>query len=178
MSITNSETAEFWRVVSQNEDKFHTYVHPRATLDPTAKLGRNVKVWASTNILADVKVGDNVNIGACSEIGKGSIIGENTRIGFGVFLPSNSVIGKNCFIGPSVTFTDDKNPVCGNTEYLAQPPVMEDWSSVGAGAVILPGVRIGRGALVGAGSVVTKNVPEGTIVKGNPARIYERKEST
>ena len=176
MSIPDFETAEFWKVVSQNESKFATYVHPRASIDPSAKIGRNVKIWANANVLAGVTIGDNCSIGACSEIGKGSKIGKNSRISFGVFLPSNSVIGDDCFIGPSVTFTDDKNPVCGNTDYHAQPPVMEMWSSIGAGAVILPGVRIGKGALVGAGSIVTKDVPPGVIVKGNPARIYERSE--
>ena len=175
--MIDSESAQFWKVVSMNEGKFQTYVHPRATIDPSTKIGRNVKIWANANVLANVKIGDNVSIGACSEIGKGSVIGDNSRVSFGVFLPSNSKIGDHCFIGPSVTFTDDKNPVCGNTDYNAQPPVMEMWSSIGAGAVILPGVKIFKGSLVGAGSIVTKDVPPGVIVKGNPARIYEREKN-
>ena len=174
MSIPDSDTVVFWKNVSQLEGKIVT---SSRFIDPTAKLGRNVKVWQFASILKDVVLGDNVQVGANAEIGRGSRIGNNTRIGHGVFLPPNSIIGENCFIGPSVTFTDDKNPVCGNTEYFAQPPVLEDWSSIGAGAVILPGVRIGRGALVGAGSIVTKDVQEGTIVKGNPARIYERSKN-
>lgn len=172
--IPSEETAVFWKTVNQMEGKIVASVR---FIDPSVKMGRNVKVWQFASVLKDVVLGDNVQIGANAEIGRGSKIGNNSRISHGVFLPSNSRIGENCFIGPSVTFTDDKNPVCGNTEYLAQPPVMEDWASIGAGAVILPGVRIGRGALVGAGSVVTKDVQEGTIVKGNPARIYERSKN-
>ena len=173
MSIADSETAIFWKTVNQVEGKI---VASSRFIDPSVKMGRNVKIWQFASVLKDVVLGDNVQIGANAEIGRGSRIGNNTRIGHGVFLPPNSKIGDDCFIGPSVTFTDDKNPVCGNADYHAQPPVMEMWSSIGAGAVILPGVKIGRGALVGAGSIVTKDVPPGVIVKGNPARIYERSE--
>ena len=170
--VTEDEAVkEFWKQVSQWEGKVRPYQN---FIDPTAKLGKNVKVWQFASVLKDVVLEDNVQIGAGAEIGRGSIIGEGSRVGHGVFLPPNSKIGKNCFIGPSVTFTDDKNPVCGNASYTAQPPTMEDWSSIGAGAVILPGITIGKGALVGAGAVVTRDVGEGMIVKGNPARIYER----
>lgn len=164
--MTDSETKEFWKVVSQNESKFATYVHPRATVDPTAKLGRNVKIWASTNVLQDVVIGDNCNIGACSELGRGTVIGKGSRIGFGVFLPPNSKIGENVFIGPNTTFCDDKNPRAGNPEYHAQPPVIENHAAIGAGVTVLPGITIGWGALVGAGSIVTKDVPANTIVSG------------
>lgn len=170
MTNSNPDDQVFWKVAMAYEAQ----IHATATIDRSAKIGKNVKIWANANILKDVVIENDVSIGACSEIGYGSTVGQGSRIGFGVFLPPHSKIGENCFIGPSVTFTDDKNPVCGNSNYQAQPPTMEDWSSIGAGAVILPGITIGRGALVGAGAVVTRNVPEGTIVKGNPARIYER----
>jgi acetyltransferase-like isoleucine patch superfamily enzyme len=172
--VADKETGEFWKIVLMNEDKFQTKPSLFSFVHSTAKLGRNVKVWQWASVLADCKIGDNVSIGANAEIGRGSIIGNNSRISHGVFLPTNSKIGENVFIGPSVTFTDDKHPVCGNVNYEAQPPVMEDWSSIGAGAVILPGIRIGMGALVGAGSIVTKDVPKGMVVMGNPARIYEK----
>lgn len=172
--VTEDEVAkEFWRQVSQWEGKVRPYVN---FIDPTVKQGKNVRVWQFATVLKDVVLEDNVQVGACAEIGRGSVVGEGTRIGHGVFLPPNSRVGKNCFIGPSVTFTDDKNPVCGNAEYHAQPPTMEDWSSIGAGAVILPGVTIGEHALVGAGAVVTKDVPPHAIVKGNPARIHYKEK--
>jgi len=139
-------------------------------VDKTATIGQNVTIWHFAVLLADVKIGDNVSIGSRTEIGRGSTIGDNTRISSGVFLPSNSIIGKNCFIAPNVTFTDDRYPRAGNDSYHAEPPILEDGCSVGAGSVVLPGVTIGAGALVGAGSVVTRNVPPKGHVRGEPAR--------
>ena len=140
-------------------------------VDKTAEIGLNVTIWHFAVVLADVKIGANVSIGSRTEIGKGSVIGPNTRISSGVFLPSNSVIGRDCFIAPNVTFTDDRYPRAGFTDsYLAEPPILEDGCSVGAGSVVLPGVRIGAGAMIGAGSVVTKDVPPKGHVRGEPAR--------
>jgi len=139
-------------------------------VDKTARIGQNVKIWHFSIVLADVTIGDNVSIGSRTEVGRGSTIGDNTRISSGVFLPSNSVVGKNCFIAPNVTFTDDRYPRAGNDAYFAQPPILEDGCSVGAGSVTLPGIRIGAGAMIGAGSVVTKDVPPKGHVRGEPAR--------
>jgi acetyltransferase-like isoleucine patch superfamily enzyme len=120
--------------------------------------------------MRDVVIGQDCSIGHCAEIGRGSKIGHDTRISHGVFLPPNSIIGNGVFLGPSCIFTDDKFPRAGNADYHAQPPIVEDGASVGAGAVILPGVRIGAGATVGAGAIVTKSVPAGAIVRCEPAR--------
>src|SRR5690242_5462292 len=139
-------------------------------IDKTAEIGEGTTIWHFSVVLADVRIGRNVSIGSRTEIGRGSVIGDNTRISSGVFLPSNSQIGKDCFIAPNVTFTDDRYPRAGNPSYYAQPPVLEDGCSVGAGSVILPGIRIGAGALVGAGSVVTHDVPPKGHVRGEPAR--------
>ena len=80
------------------------------------------------------------------------------------------MIGERVFIGPRVVMTDDKWPRAGNAAYEAQPPVIEDDAVVGAGAVLLPGVRIGRRAMVGAGAIVTKDVPAFAVVRCEPAR--------
>lgn len=162
MIASDSETADFWKAVNN----FEAMIHATATIDRTAKIGKKVKIWANTNILKNVVIEDDVSIGACSEIGIGSHVGSGTRIGFGVFLPAKSIIGKNVFIGPGCTFCDDKNPKAGNVEYHAQPPVIEDGASIGAGATVLPGIRIGKDSLIGAGSVVTKDVQAGTTVRG------------
>ena len=143
------------------------YGHEPTYISPNAQIGKNVAIWRFCNIMDGVTLGDNVSIGGCTEIGRGSQIGEGSRIGYGVFIPNNSKIGRNVFIGPNTTFCDDKHPRCGNVKYDAEPPVIEDWVSIGAGAVVLPGVRIGWGATVGAGSIVTKDVVAQTIVRNH-----------
>lgn len=119
-------------------------------------------------------IGERVSIGTYTEIGTYSVIGESTRIGMGVFMPNRSHVGRYVFIGPKVTFTDDKYPDVTKANYRPRPPIIKDHASIGAGAVILPGVVIGEGAKVGAGSVVTKDVDPYTTVLGNPARPIVR----
>lgn len=151
-------------------------IHPTAIIHPTAVVHETCAVWQYTNIMNGVVLSEGVSVGGNSEIGRFSFVGPFSRIGFGVFLPNRSRIGSRVFIGPNVTFCDDKKPFVGNPDYTAQPPIIEDGASIGAGAVILPGVKIGKYALIGAGSVVTKDVLPDRIVMGNPARVkeYER----
>lgn len=138
-------------------------------IDPSARLGQGVKVWHFSVVLAGVAIGDNVSIGSLCEIGRGSIIGKGTRIGNGVFIPPNTMIGENVFIAPHVCMCDDKNPRANNGDYTANPPVIYDNVSIGAGCVILPGVTIYEGARIGAGSVVTRDVPSNSLVYGERA---------
>jgi UDP-2-acetamido-3-amino-2,3-dideoxy-glucuronate N-acetyltransferase len=143
-------------------------------VDPTALIGGGSVIWHFARVLANCKIGKDVSIGGGAEIGRGTTIGDRTRISSGVFLPSNSRIGADVFIGPNVTCTDDRYPRTlkpGET-YDALPPIIEDGASIGAGAVILPGVRIGKGSLVGAGCVVAKDVPDGMAVKGRAAQRF------
>lgn len=140
-------------------------------IDNRAEIGVDTKVWWFAVVLADVKIGNNCSIGSHCEIGRGSVIGDGSRLGNGVFLPPNSVIGERVFIGPGVVFTDDRYPIVNNPNYFAQPPLVEDDVSIGAGAVILPGVRIGKGTMIGAGAVVTRDVPPKSLLRGEPARL-------
>jgi acetyltransferase-like isoleucine patch superfamily enzyme len=89
------------------------------------------------------------------------------------FIPNGVVLGQGVFIGPRVTFTNDKYPPANRQDWRATD--VGNYASIGAGAVILPGVRIGHHALVGAGSVVTRDVPDGAVVCGNPARVMTKK---
>lgn len=144
-------------------------------IDPSVAIGEGSKVWNYAVVLADVVIGENCSIGSLTEIGRGTTIGDGSRIGSQCFFPPNSKIGKNVFVGPGVKCADDRYPyVHGDTDppYKAEPPVIEDGSSIGIGAVLLPGVRIGAGAFVAAGSVVTKDVPAGTTVMGVPAKVH------
>ena len=144
---------------------------PVSFIDPTARIGRDTTVWHWVTILAHVKIGKNCSIGSHAEIGAGTTIDDGSRISAHVFLPSNSTIGKCVFLGPCVCCTDDRLPFAGNADYIAEPPIIEDYASVGAGSVILPGVRIGKKAMIGAGSVVTRDVPAGGKVYGEKAKL-------
>lgn len=139
-------------------------------IDPSAILGPRSVAWHYSRILAKVVIGADCSIGGGSEIGADTSIGDRSRIGANVFLPPRTTIGADVFIGPNVTCTDDKHPRCGNADYLAEPPTIEDHVSIGAGAVILPGIRIGHHAKVGAGAIVTRDVPAHGFVRCEPAR--------
>lgn len=101
------------------------------------------------------------------------MIHAGARISAHVFLPANSVVEEHVFIGPGCVFTDDRLPRAYNKGYLAQPPVLKRGCSVGAGAVILPSVVIGENAMVGAGAVVSRDVPPNTVVRGEPAYVRD-----
>lgn len=138
-------------------------------IDPTAKVHPSAKVWHFARILSGVVLSEDTSVGSGAEIGRGTTVGARTRISAGVFLPPNSKVGSDVFIGPNVTFTDDRYPRAGHKDYLAQPPVICDGASIGAGSTILPGIIIGPHAIVGAGSVVTKNVSSLSTVYGPSA---------
>lgn len=144
-----------------------------AAIHPSATWGDGTTIWHYARILAGVRIGTNCSIGGGTEIGRDSVIGDNTRIGANAFLPPNSVVGRNVFIGPGVVCTDDKTPHIhepGEAPYTPHPPHIEDYAAIGAGAVLCPGVRIGKYARVAAGAIVTKDVVERGMVRCQPAR--------
>jgi acetyltransferase-like isoleucine patch superfamily enzyme len=139
----------------------------------TAKIGKNVKIWHFAYVGDKTIIGDNVMIGSLSHIDYNVKIGNNTRIEGSVYIPPLTVIGNNVFIAPGATFTNDPYPMSPKMIGVT----VEDGAIIAARAVIKPGVTIGKNAVVGMGSVVTKDVPAETVVIGNPARVkYTREE--
>jgi acetyltransferase-like isoleucine patch superfamily enzyme len=128
-----------------------------------------VEVWQFTTICEGTVIGDGVVIGANCWIGRDCTIGARSRLQSFVFLPNGTILGEDVFIGPHVAFTDDRYPRAG-VAYDAQPPIIRRGASIGAGAVILPGVEIGENCMIGAGAVVTSNVDAGDVAYGMPAR--------
>ncbi|MGH9910680.1 MAG: acyltransferase [Nitrososphaerales archaeon] len=131
----------------------------------------DITIYPFTTVEANCVIGSEVVIGSNVFVGGQSTIGSGTRIQHGAFICRKARIGKNVFIGPLVVLADDKYPIVNNPQYEANAPILEDECSIGAGTVILPGVKIGKGAMVGAGAVVTKDVPHHAIVVGVPAVI-------
>jgi acetyltransferase-like isoleucine patch superfamily enzyme len=119
-------------------------------------------------IREDNVIGDDCSVGTNAVLEAGNRIGSGTRVHSGCFL-EHTKVGQRVFLGPNVVFTDDPHPMCPRYLDCVLGATVEDDVSIGANATILPGLRIGAGSLIGAGSVVTKNVEPGIVVAGNPA---------
>lgn len=146
------------------------FIHPLSDVK-SKNIGQKTKVWQYSVIFPQAVIGENCNICAHTMIENDVQIGNNVTIKSGVYVWDGITLEDNVFIGPSVTFTNDKKPRSKQYPDEFLKTIVEQDASIGANATILPGIRIGRNALVGAGAVVTKDVPENAIVVGNPAII-------
>ena len=146
------------------------FIHPLSDVMSTT-IGQKTKVWQYSVILPNAVIGENCNICAHTLIENDVVIGNNVTVKSGVYIWDGITLKDNVFIGPCVTFTNDKKP--RSKQYPNEFPktVVEEGASIGANATLLPGITIGKNALVGAGAIVTKNVPENAIMVGNPAAI-------
>lgn len=134
-------------------------------------VGKGTHVWQYTVILADARIGNDCNICSHCFIENDVVIGDRVTIKNGVYLYDGLRIEDDVFIGPNVTFTNDKFPRSKQYPASFAQTTIKAGASIGGGAVILPGLTIGKQAMVGAGAVVTRSVPDGSLVMGNPARI-------
>jgi len=144
-----------------------------ADIHPSVIMGKETVVWSFAVILEGVEIGDNCVVGSGVYIGKHTKIGNNVRIQDKAHITDHMVIEDNVFIGPCAVTMNDKYPIVNNPDYKIEPPIFEEGCSIGAGAIILPGVCIGKKAIVGSGAVVTHDVPNDAIVMGIPARVKD-----
>jgi UDP-2-acetamido-3-amino-2,3-dideoxy-glucuronate N-acetyltransferase len=148
------------------------------------KLGRDVDIYHFVNLYG-CEIGDGTRIGSFVEAQKGVTIGQLCKVSSHTFICEGVTIEDEVFIGHGVNFINDKYPrattvgtLQGETDWKVMPILVKRGASIGTGATILGGVQIGEYAVVGAGSVVTKSVPAGMIVAGNPARIIREINSS
>jgi len=150
---------------------------------PDVKLGKNVRIYAFVNLYG-CEIGDETSIGTFVEIQKGAKVGARCKIQSHTFICEGVTIEDEVFVGHNVNFLNDRYPAAtaadgrpkGDTDWKVEPTLVKRRAAVGTGAVILPGVTIGETAIVGAGAVVTRDVPAGAVVVGNPARALRDRE--
>ncbi|NEN84299.1 acyltransferase [Paenibacillus elgii] len=148
----------------------NVFIHKNAIVE-TNKVGENTKIWAFAHILSGATIGANCNICDQTFIENDVIIGDNVTIKCGVYIWDGVRLGSNVFVGPNVTFTNDLKPRSKRYPDSFAITTIHEGASIGANATIIAGNTIGRYAMIGAGAVVTKSVPDHTLWYGNPARF-------
>lgn len=147
------------------------FQHPHAVVEPGAKIGKGTRVWAFAHVLEGSIIGEDCNICDHTFIEGNVELGNRVTIKCGVYLWNGLRLEDGVFIGPSAVFTNDPRP--RSRQALPEFPltVLKEGCSVGANSTTLPGLTIGRWAMIGAGAVVTRDVPDYGLVRGNPARL-------
>ena len=149
---------------------------------PDVQLGVDVKIYDFVNLYG-CKIGDNSKIGTFVEIQKGAVIGNNCKVSSHTFICEGVTIEDGVFVGHNVTFINDRYPrstseggeLQTEDDWVCVPTLIKQGASIGSSATLLCGVTVGENAIVGAGSIVTKDVPANSVVAGNPARVMKKK---
>ena len=150
-------------------------IDPAADVDPDAQLAAGTSVGAGTRVRRGARLGENVGVGRDALVDAGVVVGDGSTIHDRALVYAGAVIGSGVFVGPGAIVTNERYPralVTTTTDEPARPNsvILEDGATLGAGAVVVSGVRVGRHAFVGAGGIVTVDVPAHALVAGNPAR--------
>jgi len=161
-------------MTNKNDQKNRYFVHESTMIDKNVSIGDKTRIWHFSHIQSHSKIGKNCTLGQNVNIGNNVIIGDYVKIQNNVSVYEGVELEDYVFCGPSMVFTNIKLPRCEfpqkGSEYY-QKTLVKKSASIGANATIVCGIVIGRYSLVGAGSVVTKDVPNYSVVLGNPAKI-------
>ncbi len=156
------------------------YIHPSAEVSPQANIGPGSRVWHQAQVRERASLGANCIVGKGAYIDFDVSIGSNVKIQNGVYVYHGASVEDGVFLGPGVILTNDKLPRAINpdgtlksdADWEVSPTLIKRGAAIGAGSVVLPGVTVGEFAMVGAGAVVTRDVPDHGLVYGNPARLH------
>jgi acetyltransferase-like isoleucine patch superfamily enzyme len=154
-------------------------IHETAEVSDRAQIGENTRIWHQAQIRENARVGHNCVIGKGVYVDHDVVIGDNVKIQNGAFIYYGATLEDGVFVGPGACLTNDKYPraitpagdLKGEEDWQMQSIVVRRGASVGARAVVLPGTVVGRFAMIGAGAVVAKDVPDHGLVQGNPAQL-------
>ena len=147
------------------------FIHPLADVQ-TTRIGEGTRIWQFCVVLKNAVIGANCNICSHCFIENDVVIGDNVTVKNSVSLYDGITLEDDVFVGPNVIFTNDKSPRSKAYPVSFLKTVIRKGASIGGGAVILPGLIIGERSMIGAGAVVTRDVPANSVVAGNPARIH------
>jgi len=153
------------------EEVKDVYIHPSAYVSELAEIGNGTKIWNQAQVREYAKIGKNCILAKDVYVAENVVIGNNVKTQNGVSIYMGVTIEDDAFLGPHMTFTNDLYPRSFIGDFKIYPTLVKRGASIGANATILCGVTIGEYALIGAGSVVNKDVPNYALVVGNPSRI-------
>lgn len=165
------ETGNRSSSIRHSESSRNYYAHPTAVIDEGCEIGRGTKIWHYSHVLKGAKIGERCIFGQNCSVAEGVMVGNNVKVQNNVSIYTGTEIEDDVFLGPSAVLTNVKNPRSQvNRHSLYERTVIRRGASVGANATIVCGVELGRYCFVGAGAVVTKDVPDYALVLGNPGR--------
>lgn len=155
------------------------HIHPTAEVSEKAVIGEDTRIWHQVQIREGVRIGRACIIGKGAYIDFDVVIGDHCKLQNGVYVYHGATVADGVFLGPGVMLLNDKNPrainpdgsLKSNADWVVSPTSIGQGAGIGGGAIILPGVTVGKWAIVGSGAVVTKDIPDYGLVYGNPARL-------
>jgi len=154
-----------------NNDSIDYFAHPSAEIAPDATIGRGTMIWHQGQVMPGASIGEDCKLGKNVYVDFGVSIGNRVKIQNGISVYRGVTVEDDVLLGPHMVFTNDLFPRAFNDEYEILPTLVKRGASVGANATIVCGIVLGKYCMVGAGSVVTADVPDHALVVGNPARI-------